>query len=121
MVQTQFTITITEPMISAAIKDVGGFPGDNNGNNKISAIKEVRTRYGIGLREAKELVETIIIPKKEFRRVVEIVDYVFAYTSDEVWNLPLPDSYTLSGKGNVKNVFPCNSLIGASKDYRTGV
>ena len=113
MVQTQFTINISPQMISEAIEFAGGT------EYKLSAIKELRTRYGIGLREAKELVETIIIPKKEFRRVVEIVDYVFAHTSDEVWNLPLPYSYTQYGKGNVKNVFPYNSLT-RDKDYRTG-
>ena len=86
MVQTQFMINITEPMISAVIKDVGG---ENNGNNKISAIKELRTRYGIGLRESKELVETVMIPKQEYRRVTEVVDYVMAYSADEAWDMPL--------------------------------
>tara|TARA_R110002110_G_scaffold5505_3_gene28417 strand:- start:1232 stop:1711 length:480 start_codon:yes stop_codon:yes gene_type:complete len=89
MVQTQFMINITEPMISAVINDVGGFPGENNGNNKISAIKELRTRYGIGLREAKELIETVMIPKQEYRRVTEVVDYVMAYSADEAWDMPL--------------------------------
>ena len=88
MVQTQFMINITEPMISAVIKDVGS-TGSENGNNKISAIKELRTRYGIGLREAKELIETVMIPKQEYRRVTEVVDYVMAYSADEAWDMPL--------------------------------
>ena len=88
MVQTQFMINITEPMISAVIKDVGS-TGSENGNNKISAIKELRTRYGIGLREAKDLIETVMVPKQEYRRVTEVVDYVMAYSADEAWDMPL--------------------------------
>ena len=88
MVQTQFMINITEPMISAVIKDVGSTVSEN-GNNKISAIKELRTRYGIGLREAKDLIETVMVPKQEYRRVTEVVDYVMAYSADEAWDMPL--------------------------------
>ena len=49
----------------------------------------MRTRYGIGLREAKDLIETVMVPKQEYRRVTEVVDYVMAYSADEARDRPL--------------------------------
>ena len=107
MVQTQFMINITEPMIESAIAAVGGrTPAGVDSNYKIAAIKELRTRYGIGLREAKELVETVMVPKQEFRRVTEVDDYVMAYSADEAWDMPL--STQPSGEYRVGQKYSAN-------------
>jgi hypothetical protein len=88
--RTQFTVTITNGMIQSCIDATT----INGLSQKLHAIKELRTRYGVGLREAKELVEMIICPPKRYRRTIQTVsihhDFVDATSSDHAWNKPIP-------------------------------
>ena len=88
MPQSTFQVTITKEMIENAITAVGG------DSFKLHAIKEMRIRYGIGLREAKDLVETVIPKKREYRRTIIVTrtyeDYTMATSEEEAKNNPLP-------------------------------
>mgnify|MGYP000190675878 CR=1 FL=1 len=68
-------LEISERMIYAAIEAVGGT------EYKISAIKEMRVRYDIGLREAKDLVETIIIPMNRYQRTIQSIHYTYDWVT----------------------------------------
>lgn len=75
-----FNVTITLPMIQRVVNSVGG------DNYKINAIKEMKERYGMGLREAKQLVELVIRKQYVYTQVIEVTRTVTAYTEDEAWD-----------------------------------
>ncbi len=90
MVRTTYTVNITKPMVEAVIAFVGG------NNFKINAIKEMRVRYGLGLREAKELVDEVIVPLPpivDYIQTLQVTRIVRARTVDEAEDVAMPSKY----------------------------
>lgn len=74
-------------MVEAVVNHVGY-------NNKVDAIKEMSLRYGLELKEAKKLVETVILTEREYKRTITIVkvltDYVQALSVEEAKDRKIP-------------------------------
>lgn len=53
-------------------------------DKKLNCIKEARTIWNLGLREAKELIETVILPTHAYTQTIERTVYVV--DEDEAWD-----------------------------------
>jgi len=72
IIQETREVTITYPQITSA--EIYSFIEDHDVAmvNKINTIKHVRAEFGIGLKEAKELVETVWETSKAIRKLASV-------------------------------------------------
>lgn len=95
VIKTSGIVVIYPSEVETLVNEVGR-------DQKISCIKEARIRWGLGLKDAKELIETVIRVRKTFTQVIERT--VYAYDETEALNFLLPLNFQMDFDATIVSV-----------------